>query len=254
MALDDALNVAPQMGVGRAEQAAISSAKREFVSELERQNPSYGEARRAFRSMSAPANRLEVAQGLLGKVTANPADVDQLGNQVLRPDAFGRAVGGLDKIAQKVTGQKNAKAGDILNSEQQGAVQSLLGDLSRVKVANNVGKSAGSNSIQNLASQNVLNEVAQGIGMPGLAENSILGQVAHFANKGYNLLGVPDKIRDKLTMVMRDPQSPEAQKIIAKMTLPQRKAFFRALQGGSAQAGGLLGMGVAPPVSQSFGR
>lgn len=60
MALDDALNTAPQMGVGKAEQSAISSAKREFVNELERQNPAYRQAREAFRDMSAPANRLEV--------------------------------------------------------------------------------------------------------------------------------------------------------------------------------------------------
>lgn len=115
MALDDALNVAPQLGIGKAEQNAIASAKREFVGELERQNPAYGSARDAFRTGSGPVNRLELAQGLLGRVTGNPADIDALGNQVLRPDAFGRAVGSLDQMAAKVTGQKNASAADILS-------------------------------------------------------------------------------------------------------------------------------------------
>lgn len=116
MALDDALNVAPQMGIGKTEQNAIAAAKREFVGELERQNPSYREARQAFAQGSAPVNRLELAHGLLGRVTANPADIDSLGNQVLRPDAFGRAVGGLDQMAAKVTGQKKASADAILSS------------------------------------------------------------------------------------------------------------------------------------------
>lgn len=118
MALDDALNVAPQLGIGKAEQNAIASAKREFVGEMERQNPAYRSARQAFASGSGPVNRLELAQGLLGRVTGNPADIDALGNQVLRPDAFGRAVGGLDQMASKVTGQKNAVASDILSPGQ----------------------------------------------------------------------------------------------------------------------------------------
>lgn len=61
MALDDAMNTGPQMGIGKTELSAISNAKREFVGELERQNPAYQQARNAFRDMSAPANRLEVA-------------------------------------------------------------------------------------------------------------------------------------------------------------------------------------------------
>lgn len=93
MALDDALNTAPQKGIGKTEQSAIASAKKEFVDELVRQNPAYGSARDAYRTMSAPANRLEIAQGLVDRVTKNPVDVDALGNPNLRPDAFGRAVG-----------------------------------------------------------------------------------------------------------------------------------------------------------------
>jgi hypothetical protein len=133
MALDDALNTAPQMGIGKTEQAAIASAKKEFVSELERQNPAYKEARDAYRTMSAPANRLEIAQGLVDRVTKNPVDVDPLGNPNLRPDAFGRSVGQLDSIARKVTGQKNASAADYLNPEQSSGIRALVEDLSRVK-------------------------------------------------------------------------------------------------------------------------
>lgn len=73
------------------------------MGELERQSPEYRSARQSFAQGSGPVNRLELAQGLLGRVTANPADIDSLGNSILRPDAFGRAVGGLDAMAQKIT-------------------------------------------------------------------------------------------------------------------------------------------------------
>lgn len=92
----------------------------------------------------------------------------------------------------------------------------MLGDLSRVKIANNTGKSAGSNTVQNLASQNVLNEVAAGLGMPGLADSSLLGSIANFANKGYGLLGVPDKIKDKLAQAILNPTTKESQAVIRK--------------------------------------
>jgi hypothetical protein len=147
MALDDQLNTAPQMGIGKTEQSAIASAKKEFVTELERQNPAYKDARDSFRTMSAPANRMEIAQGLVDKVTKNPVDVDTLGNPNLRPDEFGRAVGSLDSIARKVTGQKVASAADYLNPQQSDGIKSLMEDLSRVKQAQNVGRSAGSNTV-----------------------------------------------------------------------------------------------------------
>ena len=70
LALDDALNVANQQGIGKAEQSAIASTKRAFVNELERQNPAYGSARRAYRDMSGPVNQIELGRGLLGRVTS----------------------------------------------------------------------------------------------------------------------------------------------------------------------------------------
>ena len=65
--------------------------------------------------MSAPANRLEVAQAFVNDALPNSATIDQLGNPILRPDAFGQAYDRLDKIAQQVTKQKRATASGILN-------------------------------------------------------------------------------------------------------------------------------------------
>lgn len=197
LALDDALNVAGQQGIGKAEQSAIANTKRAFVDELERQNPAYGSARRAYRDMSGPVNQIELGRGLLSKVTSPQADefgqiVDSLGNPVLTPDRFGDAIKQLDSIAQKATGQKQVVAIDILAPEQKEAITSLLGDLSRFKVANNTGKSIGSNTVQNLASQNLLSQVGNSLGLPGLADGGLLGRISVPINKVYGLFDIPD--------------------------------------------------------------
>lgn len=86
LALDDALNSAQQQGIGKVEQSAISNAKSAFVSEIERQNPSYAAARTSFRDMSQPINQMQVGQGLLGRV-GSPL-VDSMGNPVITPNSF----------------------------------------------------------------------------------------------------------------------------------------------------------------------
>lgn len=81
----------------------------------------------------------------------------------------------------------------------------MLGDLSRVKVANNTGKSLGSNTVQNLASQNLLSEVGNGLGLPALADSGLLGRLATPASKVYGLFGIPDQIKEKLAQVVLNP-------------------------------------------------
>jgi len=164
----------------------------------------------------------------------------------LRPDAFGRAVGSLDQMAQKITKQKNASADAILSPQQQSGIQSLLGDLSRVKVANNVGKSAGSNTVQNLASQNLLGEAANGLGLPGLADSGLLGTVLKPLDTLYKLFGTNDTIKSKLASVIANPQSAESQAIIAKMTTKQRSALADVAAGAS----GLVSQSAALGVGQ----
>lgn len=119
-----------------------------------------------------------------------------------------------------------------------------------MKIANNTGKSAGSNTIQNLASQNLLHQTAQGLGMPGLADIGILGRVSKLADKTYGLLGVPDELKTKLASVIANPQSAEAQRIIARMKPEERSALAQVLANGSGLLGGVSG----EQASQRLGR
>jgi hypothetical protein len=60
--------------------------------------------------------------------------------------------------------------------------------------------------------------VGNGLGLPGLADSGLLGRLTTPINKVYGLFGIPDQVKDKLAQVMLNPQSPEAQAIIRRMT------------------------------------
>lgn len=113
-------------------------------------------------------------------------------------------------------------------------------------MANNVGKSAGSNTVQNLASQNLLGEAANGLGLPGLADSGLLGTVLKPLDTLYKLFGTNDTIKTKLAGVIANPQAPESQAIIARMTAKQRSALADVAAGTS----GLVSQSSALGVSQ----
>lgn len=111
-------------------------------------------------------------------------------------------------------------------------------------MANNVGKSAGSNTVQNLASQNLLGEAANGLGLPGLADSGLLGTVLRPLDTLYKLFGTNDTIKAKLASVIANPQSAESQAIIARMTAKQRSALADVAAGASGLVSQSSALGV----------
>jgi hypothetical protein len=219
LALDDALNSAPQLGIGKAEQGAIGSAKSALLSEIERQNPAYATARQSFKDMSGPVNALEVGQGLLGKMSSEVRDT-ATGAPVLTPAKFGTSVKSLDQLAQKITGQKQAVASDILTPQQQTGIQAIMGDLNKQLALDNAGRAVGSNTAKNLAGQNILQQ-----SLGGLADYKPVQYVGNAVNKIYSMFGVPDELQGKLTQAMLSPNSPESQAILARIPSTQRQTI-----------------------------
>lgn len=237
MALDDAMNVAKQQGVGKAEQNAIGSARAALLDEIERQNPAYASARESFRNLSGPVNAIELGQGLLGKLSS-PV-VDDLGNPVLTPAKFGASVKSLDQLAQKVTGQKRAVASDILTAKQQQGIQAIMGDLNKQLAADNAGRAVGSNTAKNLAGQNILQQ-----SLGGLADFKPVQYLGNAVNKIYAVMGIPDELQGKLTQAMLNPNTPEAQAILSRIPSTQRKTLDALIAPLVGTAGNAAGRGV----------
>jgi len=107
-------------------------------------------------------------------------------------------------------------------------LQAVGGDLAKKQASESLGKSAGSNTVQNLASQNLLGELTKSTGM-NIEGSGLIARLVRPLDAAYKLFGAPDEIRGKLAQLMLNPQSAKSQDILARIPAAQRPAFERAL-------------------------
>lgn len=237
LALDDMMQPNAASAMGRNQQSALQGTKQALLGEIENISPLYAQAKDVYQQMSGPVNQMQLGQELLGRSTSSV--LDPLGNPTLSPAKYSSQLGRLDELARKATGFKGAEADKILSPDQLGSLAAVKSDLERQAVGDYLGKSAGSNTVQNLASQSLLGEITGGLGVPGLAESSIVQRIMRPIDTGYRLFGIPDELKAKLGSVLLNPSSPEAQAVLGRMKPEQRAYVERALApylGGVGQA------------------
>lgn len=145
-ALDDMIGKAVRDGEGgRAK--ALQQTKDQLVTVMEKMSPEYATARQTYAAMSEPVNAMEALQGL--KLT------DQYGNLTLAK--VQNAIRSLqDRIARP-----GVDAAKSVSSDQLGVLMSIRDDL--LRGANiNLGRSLGSNTAQNLVTQNMMTQMLPG--------------------------------------------------------------------------------------------
>jgi hypothetical protein len=200
LALDDALNPAAKSAMGRNASSAVMDMRDKLAEELTKVSPLYGNARNTFAEMSQPINSMEALQGL--KLT------DARGNMTLSKVKNG--IQSLDKF-RKAPGVHPAKA---VTDDQMGTLQALHDDLLRQDYLN-AGRSAGSNTFQNIATDNILSSLVPGRAGEALRGKvgGVLGQVGRVAYSGPN-----EAIRNRLTDMMLTPE-------LARAALARQKAI-----------------------------
>lgn len=145
--------------------------------------------------MSKPVNAMQTGQEFLDKAGSPVAD--SLGNPTLTASRYMGNLNKLDDIAKKATGFKGAKADDIFTPEQLQVLHAVGSDLSKKAASETAGRSAGSNTVQNLASQSLLGEVSKSTGL-NLQGSGIISRLVQPLDAAYKLFGAPDEIRGKL--------------------------------------------------------
>lgn len=187
LALDDALNPAAKTAMGRNASNAVMGMRNKLEEELAKVSPLYGNARQTFAEMSKPVNAMESLQGL--KLT------DARGNMTLAK--VQNALDGLIRDRAK-PGIHVAKA---VSDEQLSTLTAIRDDLLRQDKLG-AGRSAGSNTYQNLATDNILAAMLPGKvgGMVNSRVGDFVGQVGRLAYSGPN-----EKIRNALVDMMLDP-------------------------------------------------
>lgn len=224
LAIDDLIGAADRAGNGTLKGAYVGLQK-DLLTGMDNLSPAYAAARKTFASMSRPLNQMDIAQEIADK------SVNKLtGN--LQPNAFANALS--DRTAARATGFSGATLENTMEPAQLNQLNMLLQDVQRANAAQNVGRGAGSDTVQKLAYTNLLDRA----GVPSFLRELAPAQVAG------NLLGrgadaiygrANREISNRLAEVMLDPA--QAALLMRTATPAQRNALAEALR--------LSGSGVA---------
>jgi len=190
-ALDDQITKAAQSGQGK-QAANLRGVQQKLLDLMDREIPGYADARAAYAEASRPIDAMKFLQGL------NLTDAQ--GNVTLAK--VQNALKNLEK-QRNLPGVREAKS---VSPEQIQMLTSLRDDL--LRAANSgAGKSIGSNTFQNLATNNILENALPGPVRMLLGGNS--GPVGTLAGKAGNLIygGSNEAIQNRLLELMMNPQS-----------------------------------------------
>lgn len=242
MGFDDIINDAQQSGIGKAELNAIKNTRGELLDWIAEKNPAYNSARIRFEKMSRPINREQVAREITNRATRNQLP-NVRGESTLYPDAFARTMkeDGAS-VVKSVTGREGRTLGDVMTPEQMQTLGNIRTDLSRQVVARDLGRATGSNTSQNLASQNLMRQILGPLGLPQSWSENAIAQTVMRPVQWAGRVG-EEGIQAKLAEAMLDPQV-AAQLMQNQNISPATRRMLELLTQGS------IGTGAAIPLSQ----
>jgi hypothetical protein len=196
MALDDMANSAPMSGLGGNELRAIQGTRQAYLDELGKQVPEYLQANQQYAQLSKPIAQADLLEEIGKKATSFRGD--------LTPAAYARAL--QDKTAQSVTGRANATLDSVLDPQQLDMMNNIKQDLLNQDFAQTAGRGVGSNTVQNLAYTNMLDQFGIPTAMrefaPMGAVGNVLGQVGKVGYRSAN-----ERLASELAEVLLNPQS-----------------------------------------------
>ena len=205
-ALDNKISAAKNVGssVGKEELRALVGTKNELMGVIEQVAPAYKQARGNFAQMSAQVNSMDVARDLLKRyepaLSRYGANTREMGN------AYASALDGAIESTKRSTGM-DLPLERFMPSADIGTLQNVAKDLGRKAAAEDMGRAAGSNTAQNLASQNLLRRTLGPTGLPqSWSESTALQTMLAPVTGLYKLGGAEQRIMDRIAQAALDPQ------------------------------------------------
>jgi hypothetical protein len=215
MAIDDMVGTGQMQGIGKNESSAILGSQEKLLNWFESRAPEYGQAIKLYADASKPIDAMQYLQGL--KLT------DAYGNMTLQK------VDTALKQIEKLRGQSGINPAKSLSQGQIDALGAIRDDLRRAGNSAK-GKAIGSNTFQNLATNNLMAQMLPGSGsnvlhnivnpqsmgatagagtgflFGGLPGAGVGGLVGERLGKGVNMLmnAKNDAIQNKLIELLRD--------------------------------------------------
>lgn len=209
--------LAAKAGDGSPANAAVSRELSIIMKSLDHQinkaEPAFGKYLQAYTEGSKPINQMDVARTIADK------SINKLTDQI-QPNAYANALS--DKTAQQATGFKRATLAGTMTPQQMQTLQAVKEDLARSVTARNIGGTRGSDTVQNLAYNNILDRAGVPTFLRELGPMQIAGNV--MARGADAVYGRANKdIAHQLAMTMLNPQ--EAGRVM-QQTGPSRFAPF----------------------------
>lgn len=164
MGLNDIVNTGPQSGMGAHEVGAVRSTLGSLSNWITTNVPELRAADQTYAALSKPINQMEIGTALSNRL--QPALADFGGNTRLSANSYAAALRNSDQLAAGATGWRGAKLPDILNLDQLKTLTQVGEQLARRANADELGRAVGSNTGQNLISQNVLRQILGPMGLP----------------------------------------------------------------------------------------
>lgn len=203
-ALDNQISKAsaPGSSIGKQELRALTQTKDDLMNVLDELAPGYRAANDNYAAMSRQVNSMEVGRDLLSKVEQPFTQPGMPAKEM--SNAYRRALGNATESVKRQTGM-DVPLERVMNTADIQALENVAFDMARKQFAQEAGKATGSNTAQNLISQNMLRRFLGPTGLPeGMADNTILNTLlrpAEFAGR----LAAP-RIQNHLAELMLDPE------------------------------------------------
>lgn len=202
---------APGSSVGNERLRALVQTKNDLMSVLEDIAPGYKAANDNFAAMSRQVNSMDVARDLLKKY--EPALSRFGANTRENANAYAGALESAIETTKKSTGM-DLPLSRLMNRGDVNTLEGVAKDLARKAKTEDLGRAVGSNTAQNLASQNLLRRTLGPLGLPqSWGESTALQTLLSPVGGLYKLGGAEQRILERLVQAGLDPE--DAARLIA---------------------------------------
>lgn len=210
--LDSQINAAQKVGsaVSDAKVRAMIATKQELMDTLEKVAPGYKLANDNYAAMSRNINSMDVAADLQSRLYKNA----QFGSGKEMGDAYKNELGKATESVRGSTGM-NKSIGEVMNTKDIATLEAIALDLTRKEALQNSGRAAGSNTMQNMMGQNLINRIAGPLGMPQSFSEGVL---ANTLARPYDFVAraAQPRISATLAEAMADPVKAQELLLLAK--------------------------------------
>lgn len=231
----DALRDNPAAPIGKAQQRALKGTVDAFEQWRGETIPKYAKAQQAFRELSKPISRMTVGQSLYEKLAPSLSDFGPATRE--RAESFASALRDADVTAQRALGFKGARFADVMKPGDQETYSAIASDLARQAESSNAGRGIGSNTFQNLATQNLVERA----GYPG----KMIAKMMHLPGIDYAYTRAEQDMQREIADILLDPKK------AAKMLRRQPGTLLKLLEADYAHApGSVLGAAIGSSLNR----